>query len=299
LALYQAGDLRKAMPHLKAGAAAPDHVADAHYLLGASYFGVKQWQRSVAELELARGQGAVRSEVLFLLVKGYRNVGDPKKSLEAAAELLKTYPDSPLVHEMLGEAYDTASQLRSAENEFKAAIAASPNAPQLHFLLGYLYWRWKRYADAAAPFKDEVQINPNFAPSYFYLGDLALKQGQREQALDYFGKAARLDASYGEAYLGLGRAYVAVGRPREAIDFFRQAIRLMPDRGEPYHWLGRALIQVGRKEEGRTQLAKAEQINASKRRQVANIYQAVSTDVRPSATPAGAGKSSSDEKPNQ
>jgi tetratricopeptide (TPR) repeat protein len=299
LALYQAGDLGKAIPHLRAGAAALDHVADAHYLLGASYFGLKQWQRSVGELELARGQGTVRPEVLFLLVKAHRNVGEPTKSLEAAAELLKTYPDSPLVHEILGEAYDTASQLRGAENESKAAIAASPHAPQLHFLLGYLYWRWKRYADAVAPFKDEVQINPNFAPSYFYLGDLALKEGQREQALDYFGKAARLDASYGEAYLGMGRANVALGRSTESIDFFRQAIRLMPDRTEPYHWLGRTLIQLGRKEEGRKQLAKAEQINASKQRQVPRIYDSASTKVGSSAGPLAVPQPGPAQNPHQ
>jgi predicted Zn-dependent protease len=68
----------------------------------------------------------------------------PRKSLEAAAELLRSHPESPMVHEMLGEAYDVASQPRQAREEFKQAIAATPRAPQLHFLLGYHYWRWKR-----------------------------------------------------------------------------------------------------------------------------------------------------------
>ncbi|HYV29480.1 MAG TPA: tetratricopeptide repeat protein [Candidatus Binatia bacterium] len=284
LTLYQSGDLERAIPHLGAGAASAAHSADAHYLLGASYFGLKQWQRSISELEFARGRGAARAEILFLLVRAYRNTGKPKESLDAAAQLLRSHPDSPLVHEMLGEARDVASQPREAEDEFKAAIAASPQAPQLHFLLGYTYWRWKHYREAIAPLEEEIRINPNFAPAYFYLGDSTLKEGKPEQALDYFRKALRLDASYGEACLGMGEAYVKLGQPQDALPLFRQAAQLMPARVEPHHWLGRTLIRLGRSEEGQKELAEVERINSAAEQQATRI-------LIPAAVPAQVGDS--------
>src|SRR5262249_40015561 len=53
LALYKAGDSAGALPHLGAGLRSPKHVADAHYLLGACYFELKQWPRSIDELDVA------------------------------------------------------------------------------------------------------------------------------------------------------------------------------------------------------------------------------------------------------
>ncbi|PYV11184.1 MAG: hypothetical protein DMG23_05050 [Acidobacteria bacterium] len=92
LALYQAGELAAAIPHLSDGVASRGHTADAHYLLGACYFDLNQWQRSVEQLELARHERPEGAEILFLLVNAYRNVGDAKKSLDAAAQPMDDSP---------------------------------------------------------------------------------------------------------------------------------------------------------------------------------------------------------------
>jgi tetratricopeptide (TPR) repeat protein len=265
LALYQAGESLAAIPYLTAGARSQDHVSDAHYLLGACYFELEKWQPSIDELELARKQGFESPEGLFLLVYAYRHVGKPEKSLSAAAEFLQRFPDSPLVHVMLGDADISTSQRPEAEEEFKKAIMASPRTPRLHFFLGYLYWMWNRYGEAIAPLREEVRISPNFPPCYFYLGDIALRQGKADQALEDFEKAAELDPSYGEAYLGMGRADVSLGRDEEAISSFRRAAQLLPDKVDPHYWLGRTLMRVGRTEEGQREFAIVDRINSMRR----------------------------------
>jgi tetratricopeptide (TPR) repeat protein len=286
LALYTTGDSRAAIGPLTLGLAAPDHTVDAHYLLGACYFDLKQWRGSTEELQLARKARPEDDKILFMLVKDFRNVGEPSQSLEAAAQLLKSHPDSPLAHEMLGVAYDTTSQPFEAEKEFKQAIAASPHAPQLHFMLGYLHWRWKHFAAAVDAFQEEIRISPDFAPSYFYLGDIAVRQGQVQQAADYFNEALRLDPSYGEAEVGVGRAYVLLGRYQEALKFLRQAVARLPDQAELHYWLGKALMQVGKSDEGGKELARAHQINLAKDREAyENLKQVSDPAQTQKATP--------------
>ena len=99
----------------------------------------------------------VTLKYLFMLQQAYVHGGNQQASLAAAAELLKSHPDSPYTHQMLGEAYDRDGDVDHAAEEFQLAIAADPSAPQLHFMLGYVYWRWKRYAEAVAPLKQRFK----------------------------------------------------------------------------------------------------------------------------------------------
>ena len=266
LALYSTRNPRAAIALLTAGATDPGHAADAHFLLGVCYSDLKQWRRSVDELELAQKAKPHDDKILFMLARGYSLAGEPNRALEAQVELLKTHPDSPYAHELLAAAYDTTSQPTEAEKELKQGIAASPRAPQLHFILGYIDWRWKRYKEAVAPLLEETQISPNFAPPYYYLGDIELKQGRFEEAAGHFKEALRLDPTYGEAYFGMGRACAQLGRYEESIKFLRQAADRLPDKVEPHYWLGKTLLRVGRAEEGKRELAKADEINLAEDR---------------------------------
>ncbi len=281
LALFSTRNPQAAIAPLTAGTRDPAHSVDAHFLLGACYQDLQQWQRSIAELELAHKARPTDSKILFMLFKSYRSAGDPDHALEAAAELLKANPESPFLHEILGAAYDLESLPTEAEREFKRAIAASPNAPQLHFMLGYVYWRWRRYREAIDPLQAETRISPNFAPPYHYLGDIALRQGLNEQAVDYFKKTLRLDPGFSEAYLGMGRAYFQLGRFEESLKFLREAVKRQPDKVEPHQWLGRALVRAGKPQEGQKELEKAHQINLARDRQVREKSEKVMNSLRP------------------
>jgi tetratricopeptide (TPR) repeat protein len=99
------------------------------------------------------------------------------------------------------------------------------------------------------------------------LGDIALKQGDAEKALAYFKNALRLDPSNGDPYLGMGRALAQRGDVPKAIEYLRQAVSRMQDKPEPHYWLGQTLIRSGQVLEGKSELAKVDQINAAKRQE--------------------------------
>ena len=275
LALSNAGEPARAIAPLEKGIADPQHAVDARYLLGVCYFDLRRWEQSTREFEVVRQSRPDDEKVLFLLAKDYHNAGEPAKSLDAAAQLLKTHPDSVYIHELLGEAYDTASQPKKAEEEFKQAIAASPEVPELHLMLGYLYWRWKRYSEAVEPLEVETRISPKLAEPYFYLGDIALRKKQFEPAENYFRTALDLKPNYGDADLGMGRALAESGRYQESIPFLRLAVERLPDREESHYWLGKTLIQAGQKSEGEKELAEVERLNRVKRQTASDVLNQV------------------------
>src|SRR5579884_3695194 len=260
---FESGDFQRSINAFSQALRFRPGNADISFNLGLALFKTGNSKDAIAHLN--------DGLILFLLFNDYRKIGERAESLRAAAELLKSSPDSFFVYEMLGEAHDAAGQPREAEIEFKQAIAASPHAPQLHFLLGYLYWRWKHYEQAVAPLKDETRINPAFAPPYYYLGDIALKQRQLAQALTYFQKARSLDPTYAQAVLGIGRAYEQLGQYQKALGFLRSAAEKMPDNPEAHYWLGRTLIHVGRVKEGEEELAEVNRIDSARQQQARDL----------------------------
>lgn len=281
LALYKTGKTGDAIPHLVAGEAS-SHAQEARYLLGACYFAQKQWEKSIAEIEPV----ANSPEALFILVRAYRYSGKPAQSLDAAARLLKSWPDSAFTHEILGEAYDKDGQPDNAIDEFQKAIAASPKSPELHFMLGYVCWRWKRYDQAIAPLEEETRIHPGYAAAYYYLGDIALRRDDTAQALRYFKEALKLDASYSEASLGIGKVYLRTERVREAVAALRKAKAGLDGATELHYWLGRALIRAGHAEEGRRELARVSQFNDSQHRKMEELFNGVPVGERSLAAAA-------------
>jgi tetratricopeptide (TPR) repeat protein len=284
LALYKTGDTHAAIPHLVA-AATSSHALDVHYLLGACYYSQKQWDKSIAELERFRAQISDKPEALFILVHAYRYAQNPAASLDAAAHLLKSSPDSPFTHEILGEAYDKDGQPAKAIEEFQKAINASPLSPELHFMLGYVCWRWKRYDEAIGPLRQETRINPGYAAAYYYLGDIAFRQRNTAEALRYLQAALRLDPSYGEAYLDLGKLHFEAGRIEDAVAALQKAKPSLDDSTEVHLWLGRALIRAGREDEGRKELARVAQLNDTEHRKMQDLFNGVPVGERQQAPP--------------
>lgn len=258
LSLYSAGQLSAAIPLLEEGVSSK-HSKEVPGLLAACYLGTRQWAAAIQKLELIR-DSTQEGRILFMLVKAYRHASRPQDSLDAAAQLLRSYPDSIWTHQMLGEAYDKDGDEAHAAQEFEAAIAVAPTAPQVHFMLGYLRWRWKHYGQASGPLAEETRLNPGFVQPYYYLADIASRNEETAHTIDLLGKALEIDPSYTDARVALGKVLLKVGRVEESVRTLTLA-EAGPENVQVHYLLGRALIEAGRVQEGKLQLAKVKQLS--------------------------------------
>jgi tetratricopeptide (TPR) repeat protein len=279
LALYKSGETAEAIPHLIAGTRSK-HAAEAHYLLGASYFALKEWDKAIAEIQQSPAGNLDQPDALFILTRAYKYAGNPAGSLDVAAHLLKSHPDSPFTHELLAEGYDKDGQPEKSIDEFQQAIAALPQSPELHFMLGYVCWRWRRYDQAIRPLEEEIRINPKYSAAYYYLGDIAFRQNDYTKALQCFEQALRSNSEYAEAEFGIGKVYFKTGRVKDAVAAMEKARQRSEDIPELHYWLGRALIHVGREEEGRKELARVAKLNRTQNQKMQQLFNGVPVGER-------------------
>jgi tetratricopeptide (TPR) repeat protein len=144
---------------------------------------------------------------------------------EAARQLARTSferveqlaPDSYMIHVLKAQTWERQNQLRSAAQEYKAAIARRGDAANLHVLLGHLYWYWERYDDALPELETALRLEPADAAANYLEGDCLVQEHEAEKALPYLDKALRLRPGFLNAEASLGRALSQLGKYQEAV----------------------------------------------------------------------------------
>ena len=144
---------------------------------------------------------------------------------EAARQLARTSferveqlaPDSYMIHVLKAQTWQRQNQLRSAAEEYKAAIARRGDAANLHVLLGHLYWYWERYDDALPELETALRLEPADAAANYLEGDCLVQEHEAEKALPYLDKALRHRPGFLNAEASLGRALSQLGKYHEAV----------------------------------------------------------------------------------
>jgi len=272
LTLFRLSRSDEALPYLIIGTRSKVHAQDAHFIAGLCHFHAHRWPDTVRELESSRQAGKKDPEVLYLLVRAYKNAGHREKGIEVFSQLASAYPDSAFAHQLLGEAYDLTHDTAKAEAEFRATIRTAPDRPDFHFALGYVYWKQRNYAQASDMFQKELRINSRSPGSYYYLGTIALQHDDPVKALELFRQARGADPHYSEVYLGMGQAFVRLGHYRDAEGCLRKAVEVFPQSVESHYALGQVLMRVGKTNEGRAELALVRQLQSQERQRALEVF---------------------------
>ena len=238
--------------------ALPDEKA--RFLLGSCYFQAGRWDLAAAELEALRARPAFAENALYLLEETYRKLHDEARARQAFTELLTRYPDSALIHKLLGAAYDAQGRYPEALREFETAAAKDPDLPEVNFAAGLISLKLHNEAAAQPRFERELSLNGCFVPALFYLGEMKRKANALPSAAEWYRRALRCQPGNADAHLGLGVTLQNLGRDAEALREFREAARLAPDRPDAHFQLARALARAGAAAESNRELQKARQL---------------------------------------
>ncbi len=116
---------------------------------------------------------------------------------------------------------------------------------------GLAHLEAKRLGSAENCFRAVVAANPSFALGYFHLGLVLRLRRQRQGALHAFQSAAKFAPNLARAHVGLGAVLMRLGRIDETEAELRQALALDPGLKEGYLFLGDLLRGGGRLSEAR------------------------------------------------
>jgi tetratricopeptide (TPR) repeat protein len=203
-ALYQEGQLDKAIAHYKEALAIRPDFARAYCDLGAAL---------LAKGDLA---GAVAQN-------------------RKALELDRNYVDA---HVNLGVALAKNGRSQEALEQYRRALEIKPGAAEAHVDMALTLLSLGRVEEAVAECRKALEIKPNFDKAFCNLGNALLVRGDLAEAIRAYRKALEFKPDYTEARQNLGRALLRDGDFDGALACFQRNPGVTQDSFATWNTLG-------------------------------------------------------------
>ena len=177
------------------------------------------------------------------------NAGKLAEAEIAAKQLIAKYPNTFLLHQVLGVAQDGQSKFTEAVASYTKALSLQPNTPDLHFNLGIALTNLGRLDEAVASYRQAIALQPRFFEAHGNLGTVLQKQGKLEEAVISYKNGININPADARGHFNLGTALRDEGKLDEAIKHFRQAIVIFPNYADAHNYLGECLRDQGNMED--------------------------------------------------
>ena len=176
------------------------------------------------------------------------NAGKLAEAESAAKKLVVRYPNTFILHQILGISQDSLSKFPEAAASYSKALALQPNTADLHFNLGITLTNLNRFEEAERSYCNAISLQPKFFEAYGNLGTVLQKQGRLEEAVESYRKALSIQEDP-RGHFNLGTALRDEGKLDEAINHFKQAIKLFPNYADAQNYLGECYRDQGNLED--------------------------------------------------
>jgi len=172
------------------------------------------------------------------------NAGQLPQVETTAKSLLKHYPNTFILHNVLGIALDGQRKFDEAINSYRKAASLQPALPDIHFNLGIALANLGKLDEAASSYRKAISIQPRFFEAHGNLGTILQKQGKLEEAVSSYRKAITLNPD-ALGYFNLATALRDQGKLEEAVESYRKAIAINAAYTDAHNNLGETLRDQG------------------------------------------------------
>lgn len=195
---------------------------------------------------------AGNAEAHFLLGLTYFNLGDYTKARESFLKALELEPErAAAVHHNMGVLAYQTGEMETAVQEFKFALEADPNDPDSHYQLGATYLQiasstsdLSYLTQAEAEFQQVLALAPGKPEALVGLGTLYMSQNKISEAVALLEQAVQANPEMREALFALGVAYYSQGE----VALAKETLQKFLDTQPPERWAKEAqdiLAQLG------------------------------------------------------
>jgi protein O-GlcNAc transferase len=203
-----------------------------------------QYQTARTALEQLTASDPQNAEAHFMLGLTYFNLSEYDNARASFAQALKLEPErAAAVHHNLGVLAYQTGEMETAVTEFEAALAADPNDPDSHYQLGATYLQIAIATSdltylqrAETEFEQVLALAPGKPEALVGLGTLYLNQNKIAEAIELLEQAVQNNPELREALFALGMAYFARGDTASAKETLQQFLDTQP----PTQWANEA-----------------------------------------------------------
>ena len=198
------------------------------------------WQAPVKE--------APTQTQLDQLVTCYQQ-GQVEEASRQVETLRQQYPDTPVLHLIMGRIAFDRRELTLAIESYQKAIDLDPLYAEAYNDLGVIFQQIGKHKASEEALSRAVAIRPDYASAYNNLGNAFKALERLDDAIDSYQKAIDADPNYVEAHTNLGLLLKHTARYEESIASFSRAIVLEPDDTLAHNGLGGCYQSLNRFED--------------------------------------------------
>ncbi len=180
-----------------------------------------------------------------------------QEALAQASQLLKDFPNSINLYNIIGAANQSLGKLEKAIEAYTKAISIKPDSAEVHNNIGNALQEQGKIDEAIKAYTKVLSIKPDSAAAYNNMGNALKEQGKLEEAIKAYTKAIYIKPDYADAYNNVGNVLKDQGKLDKAMEAYSKAISIKPDNALALNNMGIALLAEGKLEEAVEAYSKA------------------------------------------
>ncbi len=239
-------------------------LAFAHICLGTIHQGTGQYEKSLAEFQLARESEPTNDDAYVGLARAQEQLGRMEAAEQTYRQAIDLRPGFWAGYTWLGTFYVRQGRYGEALQQFARGAVLAPNNDRAHFSLGGIYIYLGRYEDAVHALQRAIEIRPTFQ-AYSNLGTAYMSLRRWEEAILAFEQATRLNSERYVIWGNLARAYYSSPGKRaqaraaseRAIQLGQEQLAVNPRDPDPHILLASYYAMLGQKPEAFRHLQRA------------------------------------------
>tara|TARA_B110000027_G_scaffold110253_1_gene118087 strand:- start:9191 stop:12037 length:2847 start_codon:yes stop_codon:yes gene_type:complete len=166
------------------------------------------------------------------------NQGLMQSVLSESTQMLKLYPQSFVLYNLLGAANASLMHYDEAINSYQQALKVKPDYADAYNNMGIALHDKGNLEAAIDSYKQAVKIKSDYADAFYNMGNALKDKGDLNSAIDSYQKALNFNPDYAEAYDNMGNALKDKGDIEAAIDSYKKALKIKPVCAEAYCKIG-------------------------------------------------------------
>ena len=172
--------------------------------------------------------------------------GEIHKANSRIKSLNESYPNVPLLFNILGACYKSIGEIDGAIQMFDTATKIKPNYAEAYFNIGVIYYEISQLNQAINFYLKAIEANPGYSDVHNNLGIAYLDLRQLDKAIKHLELAISFRPEFPEAHNNLGSAYQEKGNLDAAINSYKRAITLMNNFAQAHNNLGIIMEKTGK-----------------------------------------------------
>ena len=169
-----------------------------------------------------------------------------QEALAKSLDLLKYFPNSMNLYNIIGIANRDLGKLDEAVKAYNKALSLNPNYAEGFNNMGIVIQKQGKLEEAIKSYKKAFSIKPNYAEAYFNMGTALQNQGKLDKAIEAYNKAILHNPNYAQAYYNLGVSQQNQDKLDEAIEAYNKALLYNPNDAQANYNMGIAFKAQGK-----------------------------------------------------